>query len=323
MKSKDLYTSFGKIIEAEQGQSFNDLNVLKIEEMFTSSRALLFRGFKQGVDQFKSFTDQFTEEYSDYKGGGSRWKMIDREVVGNDKTVMTTTGATQSFEIPLHGEMYYMDTPPELIWFYADVAPTKGGQTTLCNGIELFDKLDEHIQDFLLSNTIVYHRKLESGVWENTFLTSSLNEVFTFCESKNMEVSYHRKENSMDLSFSCSPLVKDPITQKNAFINNVLYIYMAEWAFQSGWIKGHLNDNTAASPIIVRLADGGKIPYSIIENISKVAAEITVNINWQPGDIAMIDNTVILHGRRETIKGIDRNILVRMGDRKEQKINVT
>lgn len=314
MKTEALHSSFGVLVTAENGEQFSDISTGQIQDLFREHRTVLFRGFKTDISSFKEFTRQFTGEFSDYKGGGSRWKMIDRKSVGNDKTVMTTTGANQSFEIPLHGEMYYMDAPPEHIWFYADVAPTEGGQTTICDGITLFDQLEDNVKTFFLDNQIQYQRFLSDGVWQDTFLTKDVEEAKEFLASKKNTAIYNDKDNSFKVTYNCNPLVNHSITGKHAFINNILYIYMAEWAFTSGWIKGHLNDNTTQSPIVVRLGDGSKIPYSIIESVMKTAAKITYNIDWQHGDLAMIDNTSVLHGRRETVDGVPRNILVRMGD---------
>ncbi|WP_299210418.1 TauD/TfdA family dioxygenase [uncultured Dokdonia sp.] len=314
MKTETLHPSFGILVQADKGEQFKDLSIQEIESLFKEHRTILFRGFETDISRFKAFTQQFTSEFSDYKGGGSRWKMIDRKSVGNDKTVMTTTGANQSFEIPLHGEMYYMDSPPEHIWFYGDVAPTEGGQTTICDGITLFENLEEEVQSFFLNNQIQYQRFLPDGVWQDTFLTKDVEEAKAFLASKKNNAVYDATDKSFKVTYNCHPLVEHTLSRKRAFINNILYIYMAEWAFTSGWIKGHLNDTTTQSPIVVRQGDGSKIPYSIIESVMKTAAKITYNIDWQQGDLAMIDNTSVLHGRRETVDGVPRNILVRMGD---------
>ena len=35
-----------------------------------------------------------------------------------------------------------------------------------------------------------------------------------------------------------------------------------------------------------------------MEELNQIAERITTNINWKKGDILMIDNTRIMHGRR-------------------------
>lgn len=44
-----------------------------------------------------------------------------------------------------------------------------------------------------------------------------------------------------------------------------------------------------------------------IESASNIADEITFDINWEKGDILLIDNYVSMHGRR-TFKG-ERKVL--------------
>ncbi|MGR3520867.1 MAG: TauD/TfdA family dioxygenase [Roseovarius sp.] len=49
-----------------------------------------------------------------------------------------------------------------------------------------------------------------------------------------------------------------------------------------------------------------------IEALRELAESCTVEINWQDGDIAVIDNTRVMHGRR-AIKDADRQLFIGMG----------
>lgn len=48
----------------------------------------------------------------------------------------------------------------------------------------------------------------------------------------------------------------------------------------------------------VLLEDGRELPREIVEEIIQVGERIADFIHWEPNDIAMIDNSRILHGRR-------------------------
>lgn len=61
----------------------------------------------------------------------------------------------------------------------------------------------------------------------------------------------------------------------------------------------------------VRFSNGEKIPDDIILTIEQIANTLSVPITWQKGDIAIIDNTRILHGRR-TLTDTERLLYSRM-----------
>jgi alpha-ketoglutarate-dependent taurine dioxygenase len=52
------------------------------------------------------------------------------------------------------------------------------------------------------------------------------------------------------------------------------------------------------NPDLWKFDDNSKIPDELIKELNRIAERITTNIDWQKGDILMIDNTRIMHGRR-------------------------
>ena len=52
------------------------------------------------------------------------------------------------------------------------------------------------------------------------------------------------------------------------------------------------------NPDILKFNDDSEIPAELMEELNEIAERITTNINWKKGDILMIDNTRIMHGRR-------------------------
>ncbi len=52
------------------------------------------------------------------------------------------------------------------------------------------------------------------------------------------------------------------------------------------------------APNIIKFEDDADIPEEVMSEINEIAQKITTEIAWQQGDILMIDNTRVLHGRR-------------------------
>ena len=61
----------------------------------------------------------------------------------------------------------------------------------------------------------------------------------------------------------------------------------------------------------LELEDGSRIPEDVIEEVKEVSEGLTVDLPWQPGDFVMVDNTRMMHGRRE-FTGEGREVYVRM-----------
>jgi alpha-ketoglutarate-dependent taurine dioxygenase len=308
-----LAKSFGLIVGGD-GEDLAALPRAEVIGEFVRHGALLFRGFAVDVEVFRAFTAAYCRDFSTYRAGAFRWRMLDREAVGNDETLLTTTGHTQGFAIWPHGEMYYLATPPALLWFYCERPAAAGGQTTVCDGAELWAALGAPTQAFFRAERLKYVRRLADGDWQTTFMTGDLDAVEALCRETQTTVRIDRAARTVESEYVC-PAVRDHARRgRPVFINNVLTVYTAEWAFESGWIQENLGAGPSRqSPIVVRTEGGDRLPGPIIDELFAVSERLAVPIEWQVGDVLMVDNTWVLHGRRET-RGPGRSILVRMGE---------
>jgi hypothetical protein len=57
----------------------------------------------------------------------------------------------------------------------------------------------------------------------------------------------------------------------------------------------------------ITLQDGEEIPADLQAELKALTDELTEDVDWQDGDVALIDNTRVMHGRRE-ILDTDRTI---------------
>lgn len=74
------------------------------------------------------------------------------------------------------------------------------------------------------------------------------------------------------------------------------------------WHPAGLGDSTAAElaelllagelPMTVTYADGGPIPTDVVTHVRDTAWRHAVDIDWHAGDVAVIDNVLVAHGRR-------------------------
>lgn len=301
------------IVEPSHDSDLSSISQAQLAEWFRTYRTLFFRGWDLELSQFRALSDQQCDEFSQYEGGGFRYKMLNRESVNNDSTVMTTTGHSQGFEIPLHGEMHYMGRPPQVIWFYCQTPPHNTGQTTLCDGIALAAQLPEAVKDYFRGRKIQYMRFLADGDWQTTFMTEDPLEAQKLCASQGLKYTYDADARTFQTNYTVSPILNHGPNGEPCFINNFLNVFATEWAFESGWIQSMISKELGVdSPMVVRLDDGSRIPGWVYEQIRDTAEKLTLNIEWKRGEVVMADNWSVLHGRRES-KDSNREVFVRMG----------
>jgi alpha-ketoglutarate-dependent taurine dioxygenase len=307
-----LHPSFGLVIESPVRAAIHSLPAEEVVAHFRRHGALLFRNFAVETEDFLQFTSAYCRDFSTYKGGGFRWGILDRQKINNDDTLLTVTGATQSFGIPLHGEMYYMSRRPTLIWFYCERPPTAAGETTLCDGVELYRRLSAPAREYFLTHRLKYIRYLIDGEWQVAFQTSELSELRRWCAENETALSEHG-DGSITVEYVSSAICKERGAGNDVFINNLLVIHAAEQAIRSGVAAKVLDLPRNACPLVVRLEDGSEIPAPLVEEIERTANDISSKQAWRKGDVLLVDNTRILHGRKKCLDS-GRNIYVRMGE---------
>lgn len=303
-----LADSFGLMLQRQDGDGFPDPQ--EIMDMFRRSGALLLRGFPFTVDSFSAFSEQFCPRFSKYVGGGIRFKALDRAARDASGTVLSTTGNTQSFSIPLHGEMYYQKDRPDILWFFCATPPPTRGQTTLADGREMFARLSEPSKSLLRKKRLKYIRDLEEDAWRTAFLTDDIEELRRLCQVNELNLDI-LPDNSVHIDFVESAIAD--YQGKEAFINNAVLLWDFERGMRMGLAQQIFGDDVPSKPhLVVRFEDGSELPDWLMGDIDEAADALTVDVNWQAGDTVMVNNRVILHGRRKTVGDV-RDILVRLG----------
>jgi len=310
--------TFGAMIERSPETPSLPLSGEEIALVFRDSRCILFQGFEAGIEQFEQLTSAFTENFMTYQGGGFTIGPFSRSTVNDNKTLLTATGKTQEFPLPLHGEMYYLSQPPDLIWFYCATPVTEGGETTVGDGAAIFRDLPEETQRLFQERGIRYERHLSDGHWQLAFQNQDRTAVEQFCRENKLELTWSSDGSAMT-SYRCSALRTD-VNGKTSFINSLLLLALTEAALLSGEAATAVPEAAHLKPdFVVRWEDGSRIDPAILKQISKACGRNEVPISWQTGDILMVDNRSILHGRRAS-SGRDRKILVRMGSLRNKAV---
>ncbi len=152
-------------------------------------------------------------------------------------------------------------------------------------------ELSNSMKDLLSRKKLKFPGNFKKEDWQKIFKTSDLNVVKEICSNQGKEVQVNEDE-SINAPFICSAIHNSRTTESPVFINSLL-------------AGKHLN------PKSICFDDNSEITDEIISELNEIAEKITIEISWQKGDILMIDNTRIMHGRR-AFNDDQRDIYIRL-----------
>lgn len=218
----------------------------------------------------------------------------------SDRTQMVDAGLG---EIGLHIENGNTPRCPDIVTFFAQRAAFEGSQTTICDGARLWDAFDED-RKARWSQKMTVERVLPELLWKRYLANEhpAISEPEEVTMEHVMQFQQAVPGQGFDLHADGSltyRLTVDPV-RPSAF-NGCM-----------GFANAVLGPSHNYEPPRYSLADGSDVSAGEIEEIRELAETVTREINWQDGDIAVLDNTRVMHGRR-AIADADRNLFIGMG----------
>ncbi len=279
-----LSKTVGQQVINANNSSILELNKESIINLFRSQGLLLFRGFEADVETFTRFSNELSTNFIDYTGG-----VFNRKVINGDATLLSVNDFKD--EIKLHGEMYYQKNIPLMLWFFCAHPASQDGATIVCDGKLFFDELSDSLKDLFSQKKLRYRGYLDKDAWRKRYKTDDLKVVEEICKSNDVYLQINEDE-SINLYYICPAIHPSRTGESMIFINSLLPAMVI-------------------SPDVVSFDDGTDINDQILSELNEIAEKITAEINWQKGDILMVDNTRIMHGRRAFVDD-KRDIYIRL-----------
>lgn len=297
-----------------------------LEAQILKYGAVLIRGYSlQSPDDFQRVAHALINELVDYTRGASpRTKVKDK--------VYTSTDAPRFVPIPLHCELSYTPTPPRRIVFFCHTPAPHGGETPIADMHNVYQALDENLRKCLaerglrLIQNVPAKKRFGLGkTWQEMFGTDDKREVELACE--RMEITFTWKsDNSLRLINERPALLTHPETGGQALFTSfynlhdswseefrVNRLHWLSWLFGFGEMLRKATGKPAIDyPHHCTFADGSEIPREDILDIRNTLRSHAKMFSWQQGDLIVIDNLRVSHGRMP-YRG-KRKILVAMGN---------
>lgn len=251
---------------------------------------VVLRGFDMTLDEFNELTGQFCAKITFDPA---------REVTEN-VTQKVNAGLD---EIGLHIENGNTPVCPDIVAFFARTAAFEGSQTTICDGRAVFEALDDEGRQKWQAPVTV-KRNLSQEIWkrylthEHPGLTDpsqiTHEHIAQFQASVPGQSFEMKADGSLDYMLQITPVRPSNLSAGLGFANAIL------------------GPSHNYKPPTYTFANGDAVTDAEIAELRDLAEEHTHEINWNDGDIAILDNTRVMHGRRAIVDN-NRELFIGMG----------
>ncbi|AMP99733.1 hypothetical protein AY601_2855 [Pedobacter cryoconitis] len=280
-----------------------------ITKLCLEDGGVLFRNFEiEGKEEFLSVKDVFKETSGfDYVDGNSpRTKL--------SASVYTSTEYPKEYSISLHNEMSYSNKWPHLIFFFCQTPAEEGGETPIVDSRYILSQLNPDIVRDFEKHGVKYTRYLSGakGIgksWMDTFETTEKEVLEKYCQEN--EIDFFWEGENIALSQNGLGIGTHPLTGEKIWFNQANQFHPSNLPQDIyKMLKIMHSKNRHRFPQYAFYGDGQEIPEAYLEEITRIQFESAIKFSWQKGDLLMLDNMLMAHGRMP-FKG-ERKIYVSM-----------
>jgi alpha-ketoglutarate-dependent taurine dioxygenase len=278
-----------------------------IEAQLLKHGAILFRDFAgDSAKRFEQFARTISPELLDYSE-----RAAPRKEVGSK--VYTSTEYPADQRIPLHHEMSYSHNWPTKIWFYCQLPAQQRGGTPIARDRAVFKLISPEIKERFVRKKVMYVRNYGEGVdlsWQEAFQTEDRAAVEAYCRQAHTDFEW-RGGNRLRTRQVRQAVATHPKTGETFWFNHahMFHISNVEPSVRDSLLSEFKEDELPRNAFY---GDGTPIESSVLEEVREVYRQAAITFAWQQGDILMLDNFLVSHGR-ESFVG-PRRILVAMAE---------
>jgi amino acid adenylation domain-containing protein len=277
-----------------------------VEDSLLRHGALLFRNFKlSGGNAFETIVSQSHELLEYAERSTPR-----RRVTGR---IYTSTEYPPDQCIPMHNENSYSHTWPMKIWFFCELPAASGGETPIVDSRRVYLDLDPALRERFEQKKVLYVRNFNRGLgltWQEAFQTDEKAVVEAYCSKHGIRYEWPSPEHFRTYQVRQAS-VRHPATGEMIWFNQANLFHV-----------NSLHESTR-EPLLAVLkeqdlprnsyyGDGTPIEKDELQHIANVYCKHSVSFTWKRGDLLMLDNMLVAHGRMP-FSG-PRRILVAMAE---------
>lgn len=265
---------------------------------------ILFRGFPvKAATDFDAFVSSFSA-WEDLSYADSLSYAVRLPVVGR----VCTTNEGKTGGMVFHHEQAQTPKWPSKLFFFCERPATTGGGTGICPSDAVYLELEKHFPDFIkdceegVRYTALLRAEADPSIgvgrgWKSFFGKETKEEV----EERMKELGYSWEwvvgEDGTEVLKSTSPVLPAvrtaPGTDRKVFFNQIVAMIAnaQEFAERSGASEINIGR-------FLHFANGHPVDVDILRAAKRICDDLAVELNWQAGDVALLDNYLVMHARR-------------------------
>jgi hypothetical protein len=263
------------IVENDRAGDLDALAGDEIRQTFVREGALVFRGFDVGPLEMLAFASRFSDRFN----GNQERPSVD----GTDESVHLVTEGMDYVEP--HSEQANSPFRPDAIWFCCETPAAEGGETLLWDGVAAWATLSPSLRDLFERRRLRFFQRYPPDRWRQFLgLDTDLVSATRALDAADGASYFFGPDESIYLEYVCSARTRTKHGDDDAFVNSLLLEYAT---LRREGIEGQL----------MSFDNGDPVPGAVVDEVRATLNGIREEIRWEPGDLAMIDNTRYLHGR--------------------------
>jgi alpha-ketoglutarate-dependent taurine dioxygenase len=264
-----------------------------VEEWLRTVGGVLFRGFAvPDQEAFRDFVTALAPDLLEYKE-----RSTPRTEVGG--RIYTSTEYPAHQHIALHNEFSYSYTWPLRIAFFASQPAEEGGETPIADSRHVYERVAPEVRERFAAKGVMYVRNYGAGIdltWQDAFQTQDRAELEAYCRQAPLEWEWLENDRLRTRQVR-QTVARHPVTGEMVWFNQAHLFHVsnlgedAERAMRSVFAEPDLPRNAF-------YGDGSLIPSEDLAEVRRALDSATVAFVWQAGDVLLLDNMLIAHGRR-------------------------
>lgn len=213
--------------------------------------------------------------------------------------VYTATEYPAGLPIPLHNENAYQRDWPMLLFFFCQQPADKGGgQTTLADTGAITERIDQSIRMKFAERKIMYVRNYRKDIdlpWTTVFQTNSRLDVERYCAAHGMTFEWTGAGN-LKTRQVCDAVQVHPHTGAVLWFNQAHLFHPSSLDLRTRKAMSRMFKDDDL-PRNASYGDGSALDETDLMSIRAAYDKEAVGVDWETGDLLLLDNMRICHGR--------------------------
>lgn len=216
-----------------------------------------------------------------------------RTQVGDN--IFTSTEYPASETIPLHNENAYSHRWPGKLVFCCQIPATSGGATPIADNRKVTAAISNATREEFARRGVRYVRNYGSAglSWQETFQTEDKQQVQAYCAANDILCEWQGEH--LRTSQITPALRRHPHSGEWLWFNQAHLFHVSSLGAAAADLLTVYGEENL--PRHATFGDGGSIPAAMLEEIRAAYAACSVPLEWQAGDLALLDNMLYVHGR--------------------------